>query len=133
MTIRYMLDTNTVSYLVRGNEQVKKAVRAHPMSDLCISSITEAELLYGIMRRPEATKIEKLIREFLRLVQSLPWGEEEALQFAIARAALEKNGKTLESMDMLIAAHALSVDAVLITNDKVFSYVDGLQLENWTV
>jgi tRNA(fMet)-specific endonuclease VapC len=126
-----MLDTNTVSYLLRGNELVKKAVLSCRMSDLCISSITEAELLYGIMRRPEATKIEKTIRELLGLIESLPCGAQEALHFAVARSAVEKNGKTLESMDMLIAAHALSVGAVLVTNDKVFSYVDGLQLENW--
>jgi tRNA(fMet)-specific endonuclease VapC len=101
------------------------------MSDLCISSITEAELLYGIRHRPEATKIERMTREFLRLVQSLPWRHDEAFCFAVARDALDKKGKTLQSMDMLIAAHALSVGAVLVTSDKVFSYVDGLQVENW--
>ncbi len=128
---RYMLDTNTISYFVRGNERVEKAIFSRSYSELCISSVTEAELLYGIAKRPQALRYEKTIFEFLSRVESLPFASVEAQSFANARAAVERKGKPLNLMDMLIAAHALSVGAVLVTSDKVFSYVEGLELENW--
>ena len=128
---RYMLDTNTISCFVRGNERVEKAIFSRSYSELCISSVTEAELLYGIAKRPEALRYEKTIFEFLSRVKSLPFASVEAQAFAKARADVERKGRPLDMMDMLIAAHALSVGAVLVTSDRVFSYVEGLQLENW--
>jgi tRNA(fMet)-specific endonuclease VapC len=127
----YMLDTNTVSYFVKGNERVEKAIFSRSYSELCISSITEAELLYGIAKRPQALRYEKAIVEFLSRVESLPFASAEARFFANARSDVERKGRPLDLMDMLIAAHALSVGAVLVTSDQVFGYVDGLQLENW--
>lgn len=127
----FMLDTNIVSYFVRGNPRTEHEILSRPMSDLYISSITEAELLYGMAKRKQSDKVETAIFEFLMRVQSLPWGSSEAASFAAGRSSLERAGFALDSMDMLIAAHALSVDAILVTSDKAFSHVPGLRTENW--
>jgi tRNA(fMet)-specific endonuclease VapC len=127
----FMLDTNIVSYFVRGNPRTEQAILSCPMSDICISAITEAELLYGMAKRPQSSKIENAIHEFLMRVQSLPWGRDEAASFAASRSSLERAGFSLDSFDMLIAAHALSVDAILVTSDKAFSHVPDLKIENW--
>jgi tRNA(fMet)-specific endonuclease VapC len=127
----FMLDTNTVSYFVRGNPKTEQEILSRPISDLCISSITEAELLYGMAKRKQRDKVETAIHEFLMRVQSLSWGSSEAASFAAGRSSLERAGFALDSMDMLIAAHALSIDAILVTSDKAFSHVPGLRTENW--
>jgi tRNA(fMet)-specific endonuclease VapC len=130
--IRYMLDTNTISYFVRGNESVVRAIVARDYSELCISTIVEAELLYGIERNPAATRIAKIVREFLARVESLPWTSQESGCFAVTRTRMELSGKSLELQDMLIAAHALSLGATLVTPNAAFRHVPGLALEDWS-
>jgi tRNA(fMet)-specific endonuclease VapC len=129
---RYMLDTNTVSYLMRGHEAVEKAIFSKDYDDLCISSMTEAELLYGVGRKPEATRRARMVHEFLDRVESLPWGREEAACYGRTRAAMERSGKNLQPVDMLIAAHALSLGATLVTSDQAFRHVPGLAIEDWS-
>lgn len=129
---RYMLDTNTVSYLVRAHPAVSHRVVAVPMAALCMSSITEGELLFGLARRPTAERLHTVVRELLYRVDVLPWDHQAAERYGATRADLESNGKTLAPLDMLIAAHALSVEAVLVSSDKAFAQVGGLALEDWT-
>jgi len=128
---RYMLDTNTVSYFVRANPNVTSVMLARNYSDLCISSIVEAELLYGVERAPAATRIANVVREFLARVESLPWTSQESACFAVTRTRMERVGKSLELHDMLIAAHALSLGATLVTADAAFRHVPGLAVEDW--
>ena len=129
---RYMLDTNTVSHLIREHPAVVRRVLAVPMSAVCISSITKAELLFGLARRPEAKRLHTAVGEFLRRVDVLPWDSEVAEHYGATRAAMERQGKTLGPLDLLIASHALRAEAVLVTNDRALAQVDGLRVEDWT-
>ena len=128
---RYLLDTNTVSHLIKSHPLVSHRVKQVPMAALCISAITEGELLFGLAKRPEAVRLHVAVREFLRRVDVLPWNSAD--RYGVARADLENRGKSLAPLDLLIAAHALSVGAVLVTNDHAFAYVPGLEIEDWTV
>jgi tRNA(fMet)-specific endonuclease VapC len=130
---RYMLDTNTVSHLLRKHAAVSKHVVQHPMASLCISAITEAELLFGLAKRPEATTLHLAVHEFLRRVEILDWNSVAADQYGTTRATMEKHGKILTPLDMLIGSHALSLKIVLVTNDQAFAQMPDLQIEDWTV
>lgn len=129
----YMLDTNTVSHLLRQHAAVVGHVIAVPMAALCISVITEGELLYGLAKRPDAKQLHLAVREFIKRVDVLPWQSATAAQYGSTRAALAGKGLTLGPLDMLIAAHALSVGATLVTNDQTFGHVAYLKVADWTV
>ncbi len=131
---RYMLDTNTASYIIKGDPAVvRKHLRNVPMATVCISAITEAELLRGVAKKPEAKRLPIAVKEFLLRVEILPWDSDSADAYAKLRTACEKEGKPLGTMDMLIAAHSVAVGAVLITNDKAFYNVGHhLTLQDWT-
>jgi tRNA(fMet)-specific endonuclease VapC len=132
---RYMLDTNTASYIIKGHPRaVRERVRRVAMGSVYISAITQAELLHGVARGPEAKDLPVVVREFLLRVEILPWDSDAAENYAKLRAACEKEGKSLGAMDMLVAAHAVSIGAVLITSDRAFYNVKHLlKLADWTV
>lgn len=90
------------------------------------------ELLFGLAKRPEALRLHAAVREFLRCVDVLPWDDGVTEHYAQARASLEHQGKTLAPLDLLIASHAKSLGAVLVTNDQAFRLMDSLRVENWT-
>ena len=129
---RYMLDTNTVSHLLKKHPAVARRVVAAPITSLCISAITQGEMLFGLAKRPDATALHAAVREFLRRVDVLPWDAATAEVYGPARAATQREGRVLAPMDLLIGAHALSVDAVLVTNDRAFAQLPGLAVEDWT-
>jgi tRNA(fMet)-specific endonuclease VapC len=129
-----MLDTNTVSYIVKGKSPAARAKLAGLQdSEIgCISIITEAELQYRLAKSPNAAALRSPLEAFLAKIQILPWSREEALAYGQLRAKQEAAGKTLGNLDLLIAAHAIAVGAVLVTNDKAFSHVTGLPgTVNW--
>lgn len=128
---RYLLDTNTVSQLLRRHPAVTRRVVATPMAALCISAITEGELRFGLARRPEATALHRLVDEFLRRVDVLPWDSTVAGVYGPTRAQAQRQGKALAPLDLLIAAHARSIGAVLVTNDQAFFHVPELVVEDW--
>jgi len=128
----YMLDTNTVSYFLRGHPVVTQKLVQTPMHALCISAITSGELWFGLARKPQAKKLHRAVVEFLQRVTVLPWDAEVARRYGPLRAALADGGITLGNLDMLIAAHALHANAVLVTNDAAFSRTAALQVEDWT-
>ncbi|MES1196404.1 MAG: type II toxin-antitoxin system VapC family toxin [Steroidobacter sp.] len=128
---RYMLDTNTVSDLLRGNARSTKQLVSVPITSLCISSVTEGEMLYGLAKRPDAKQLHTAVMELLRRLDVLPWTSNVAHHYGVMRANLERRGKVLAPLDLLIAAHALASNAVLVTNDKAFKQVSGLVIENW--
>ena len=132
--ILYMLDTNTASYIIKGrSEEIKKRLFNVPMSSICISSITEAELLHGVAKKPEATHLANIVNEFLLRVEILPWDTEAAKTYSKLKSTCENEGKSLGAMDMLIAAHSVSLGSTLITNDKAFYNVKHhMKLEDWT-
>ena len=114
--------------MARVREQLLKIA----MADVGISVITEAELRFGVARLPSAIRLKDLVEEFLLRVEVLPWNSAAANHYAEIRAALERSGKPMGNMDMLIAAHALSVEAVLVTHDRVFRRVKSLKIEDWS-
>lgn len=129
---RYMLDTNTVSHLLRKHPAVAMRIVAVPMASLCISAITEGELLFGLAKRPAAKQLHAAVREFLRRVDVLPWDSAAAEHYGAVRADMARRGKALAPLDFLIATHALSLNAVLVTNDRAISQMADLHIEDWT-
>ena len=129
----YMLDTDTVSYLVRGKTPALDArVAAVSPKHLCISAVTRGELLYGLKLKDGAHRLTQLVDQFLLRVQCLPWDEAAATHFASIAADLRKAGTLIGSMDAMIAGHAMAASAVLVTNNaRHFSRVAGLTVENW--
>jgi tRNA(fMet)-specific endonuclease VapC len=131
--VRYMLDTNTASAIIRGaSEGLKARLRSIPMADLCISAITEGELLYGLARKPGAVNLQAAVQGFLLRVDALPWDSGAANAYGQLRARLEAAGTPMGNLDTLIAAHALAEGCVIVTNDQAFRRVPGLQVEDWT-
>src|SRR3984957_14440622 len=134
MAVRYLLDTNTASYVIKGNfPRVRERLLRVPMAEVGISVVTEAELRFGVAKRPEATTLKHVVEEFLLRVEVLPWTSEAARHYAEIRAALEKDGEPMGNLDLMIAAHALAVGAVLVTHDRVFRRVKGLKVEDWAL
>jgi tRNA(fMet)-specific endonuclease VapC len=134
MTTLFMLDTNMVSYIAKGHSKAARArmIDLKENETVCISVITEAEIHYGLSKRPEAIVLRERMEWFLSAIKILPWGREEAKSYGALRAKLESAGKTLGNMDMQIAAHAIAAGAVLVTKDKAFSQVDDLRARmNW--
>lgn len=129
---RYMLDTNMASHFIKGNHHVQNKVSSVSMSDLAISVITEGELLFGLAKRPDVKKLSIVVHEFLIRVDVLPWDSAVAACYGALRADLQRKGGIMGNLDLLIAAHALSLGVVLITNDGAFSQIDSLKIEDWT-
>jgi len=111
----YLLDTNTVSHILSGRSTVarQKMIHAQVSRSVAISVITEAEIRYGVAKKPEATRRNSLAEEFLDAIGILPWDSAAAAAYGTLRAAMEKKGKQLASMDMLIAAQAVAHQAIL--------------------
>ena len=130
---QYMLDTNMVGFLIRGRPAVLRRVTEAPPGALCISAVTKGEIAFGLNRRPaDQQLLRTAVTEFLRRVDVLPWDNEVANAYGVVRAELERLGKGLGALDMMIGVHALSLGAVLVTNDQAFRAVPGLSLEDWT-
>src|SRR3954467_7052937 len=90
-TVRYMLDTNTASYVFKGNPPaVRQRLLEVPMSSVCISVITQAELLLGVELKPEAVRLQQAVHEFLLRVEILPWDNAAAETYAKLRAYCER-------------------------------------------
>jgi tRNA(fMet)-specific endonuclease VapC len=98
-----------------------------------MSAITAGELLYGLARRPDAVRLHEAVTELMRRVDVLPWDFSAAERYGIRRAALDRSGRALGLLDLLIAAHALATGAVLVTSDRAFSLAAQLEIEDWTV
>jgi tRNA(fMet)-specific endonuclease VapC len=129
----YLLDTNIASYVIKGNiPQVRQRLLRVPIAEVSISVVTEAELRFGVARKPEAVRLMIAVEEFLLRVNVLPWDSEAAKHYAQVRSAVERSGNPMGNLDIMIAAHALSTQAVLVTNEHVFRRVKHLKIEDWT-
>ena len=133
MPVRYLLDTNTVSYVIKGNfSQVRERLLKVPISEVGISVITEAELCFGVARLPQAAKLGIVVEEFLRRVEILVWDSAAARAYARLRATLEENGEPMGNLDLMIAAQSRALGLILVSNDRVFRRVKGLKVEDWS-
>ena len=130
-----LLDTNTVSYLMSGRSPAvrgKYAAAREQGQQLAMSSITAAEILYGIERRSQSVRLAAAFEVLCQTIAVLPWDFAAARSYGRLRRQLEASGKSLESEDMLIAAHAHALDATLVTRDRDFGGIAGLlRIENW--
>ncbi|MGA9628107.1 MAG: type II toxin-antitoxin system VapC family toxin [Bryobacteraceae bacterium] len=133
MTSRYLLDTNIASYVIKGNiPAVRRRIVQVPMAQLAISAVTEGELRYGAARRPDAARLRTIVDEFLLRMTILPWDSEAARHYGQIRAELERKGQPMGNLDTMIGAHALASGAVLVTNDRAFTRIRELKVEDWT-
>jgi len=98
---------------------------------MCISSVTKAELLYGVARKQSHT-LHETISEFLKTITICDWDSDAAAIYGKLRAEMEKRGKVMGDLDQLIAAHALSLGTTIVTNDRAFAMVQELTIEDWT-
>jgi tRNA(fMet)-specific endonuclease VapC len=127
----YMLDTDTVSFALRGQGQVATRLLAHRPSEICMSSLTLAELRYGAARR-RSRKLDRLIDAFADSVTVADFDREAADRFGVVGALLSRRGAPIGTVDTLIAAHALTLSLTLVTNNEThFSRVPGLKIETW--
>jgi tRNA(fMet)-specific endonuclease VapC len=127
----FMLDTDTVSWALRGQGAVAGRLLAHRPSELCVSSITLAELRFGADAKA-SRKLHALIDTFVASVNVLPFDQTAADHFGPAANALARRGEPIGTFDTLIAAHALSRGATLVTNNvKHFRRVARLKTQNW--
>jgi tRNA(fMet)-specific endonuclease VapC len=129
--MKYLLDTDTVSYALRGEGHAAARITAHKPSELCMSAISLAELRYGADRKG-SRRLHGLIDTFAAAVEVVGFGEDAALEFGRIGAILTERGTPIGELDVLIAAHAASLRCTLVTNNvRHFSRVPGLVLENW--
>ena len=129
----YLLDTDMCSYAIRGVSAALdvKLATARPDS-LAISSVTRAELVFGLEKRGNPRALSRLVHHFLDRIAVMPWDADAADQFARLRAQLERNGTPIGTFDTMIAGHALALKATLVTNNqKHFQKVQALKVENW--
>lgn len=129
----YMLDTNICIYSIKNKPaNVLQQLYTHSKDNLCISSITLGELYHGVCKSDAFDKNQNALIQFLALVNILPWESHAALEYGRICAYLQKKGKIIGTMDMLIAAHAKAKDMILVTNNtREFERVPDLKLENW--
>jgi len=132
--MKYLLDTNICIYII--NEKPKQILRKfeqYPVYDFAISSITHAELQYGVAKSTHITKNQEGLDQFLLPLTILPFEGKRVVEcYGRIRAFLESKGKTIGPFDALIAAHALGLDLTIITNNIAeFSRIPNLKYENW--
>ena len=133
MQIRYLLDTNIASCIIKGNSrEVDRRLAKVAIAEIAIPAVTEGELRFGAARLPNAARLHSLIEDFFLRVAILPWDSEAAQHYGRLRATLEREGQPMGNLDAMIAAHALALDAVLVTNDHVFARIKGLKVADWT-
>ena len=128
----YMLDTDICSYVLKEHPaEVLKRFDEVERGQLCLSVITQAELLYGA-EKLQSKKLTLLVNRFLSRLTILPWTEQCSVTYANNRNNLDKAGTPIGNMDLLIASHAMALKYTLVTNNtRHFSKVKGLQLDNW--
>jgi tRNA(fMet)-specific endonuclease VapC len=128
---QYMLDTDMVSFALRGQGRVAARLLEHRPSQLCISSITLAELRFGAEAR-RSRKLHGLIRTFVEAVAVVAFDQSAADRFAAVAVSLARRGEPIGTFDTLMAAHALSLGLTFVTNNtQHFRRVVGLKTENW--
>lgn len=132
--MKYMLDTNICIYTIKHKppEVIKNFLRHNP-DEMCISSITYAELMHGVEKSQSVERNRMAITLFLSAITILPFNQYAAEEYGKVRAELERKGTSIGSMDMLIAGHARAEELVLVTNNtREFFRVENLEVEDWT-
>lgn len=131
--MKYLLDTNICIYIIkRKPEKVIKHFKEHKPGDIGISSITIAELNYGIEKSSKPATNTIALKEFLQPLEIIDYLQKDSEEYGKIRIALEKKGLPIGAMDLLIASQAVSRGVVLVTNNEgEFKRIKGLRIENW--
>ena len=129
----WMLDTNICIYIIKRKPQsVYERLQSISMDLISISVITLAELQYGVTKSAAQKKNQRVLDQFLTHVDVKPWETEAAFHYGKIRTLLERQGTTIGNMDLMIAAHARSLDTTLVThNSREFQRVPDLVWEDW--
>jgi tRNA(fMet)-specific endonuclease VapC len=131
VTAKFMLDTDTVSFALRGQGNVASEILKRVPSELCVSAVTVAELRFGAEKR-KSVKLHRLIDTFLATIAVRPFDQECAEEFGRLANLLTDRGEPIGEIDTYIAAHARAMKVTLVTNNvKHFARVAGLKVENW--
>lgn len=131
MSRRFMLDTDTCSFAIRGGSARLKEALSRNAGALCVSAITAAELRYGA-KKNGSKRLSDSVSFLLSLLPSIPWDDSAAEKYAEVRIELETAGTPIGNADMMIAASALSAGCAVVThNTDHFSRVRGLSVEDW--
>lgn len=134
MSLRYMLDTNVVSHIMQGRDaELLVRLTKVPVGQVVMSSVTLAELEYGLHRKGQPARLRNALTQVLLRMDVLPWDEQVATCCGEFCATLEAQGINLSDFDMMIAAHAMAENATLVSRDKAFAQVpeQHLRLEIW--
>lgn len=131
--MRYMLDTNICIYLIKHKpERVFHRLQQHDPSDICISSVTYAELMHGVEKSQAVEKNRLALTLLLANIEILDFDSSAAEAYGKIRADLEKRGTPIGPLDLMIAGHAKALGYTVVTNNvREFERVDGLKVENW--
>ncbi len=133
----YLLDTNIISHMMVNADgiaamQAERVIADNPVVQMCTSVVVQAELAFGLAKRP-SSRLQKAMNVQLENLLVLPLDEDLVPHYASIRAQLEADGQPMGANDLLIAAQALALDAILVSADTAFERVPGLKLENWLV
>lgn len=128
-----MLDTDTSIYIIKKRPvSVKKQLDKLSMDQVCISIVTYAELLYGAIHSASQDRNREMVNDFVRYLTVHDWNDGAAEHYSVVRHELDTAGTPIGTMDLMIAAHARSLGAVLVTNnERHFKRVNGLKVVNW--
>jgi tRNA(fMet)-specific endonuclease VapC len=130
--MKFLLDTDTCIYALKQNPSVLKHLLAQSRKDIVLSVITEAELRTGAAKSASAARTLRLVENFLRPLGIVEFTSNDAASYAQVRAKLEREGRSIGPLDTLIAAQAVARKLILVSNnEREFSGVVGLRIENW--
>lgn len=131
--MNYLLDTNICIYIIKKNPQsVFNRLLEIPPHQLSVSAISVAELEYGVRKSSQPEKNQLALKNFLKPLSVLSFNFNATIEYGMIRSNLEKKGIPIGPLDLLIAAHAKSLNYTLVTNnEKEFSRIEGLKIENW--
>ena len=131
--MKYLIDTNICIYIIKRKppEVIARFIDLD-IGDIAISSVSTSELYYGASKSQRVEENTKALNDFLMPIKVVSYNEASSVIYGEIRATLEKQGQVIGGMDMMIAAHALSLGVPLVTNNtKEFQRVEGLTVENW--
>jgi tRNA(fMet)-specific endonuclease VapC len=131
--MEFMLDTNICIYIIKRKPlDVIERFKQTEISRIGVSAITLSELSYGVSKSSKPQQNQMALAQFIAPLEILPYGDDAAQYYGTLRTHLEKQGTPIGSLDMLIAAHALSANCTLVTNnEKEFVRIPKLKIENW--
>jgi len=131
--MKYLLDTNTCVFIINHKpKSVRQKIQSIPVGDIAVSSVTISELEYGVAKSADPKKNQAALDKFMMPLEVLAYDESASRHYGAIRARLEKKGIPIGSMDLMIAAHALSLGLTIVTNNlREFRRVRGLKVEDW--